>query len=478
MRTYLPLLILSASAGVASAADAWPQFRGPGGSSTAPAGSRLPVEIAPDRNVVWKVPLPPGHSSPAVAGGRIFLTADRGGKLLTLALDAATGKTLWEAEAPSGQAENIHKIGSRAQPSPAADPEGKVVVSFFGSSGLTAFEAATGKVLWRRAYGPFKNDFGAASSPVIAGGRVLLAQDHDIDSFLEAVDLSTGKTVWKADRKDFPRSFSTPVVWGGQVVLAGCVRAVGYDLATGAEVWTVRGLSRNVATTPVVGADGDLYLSAWSPGGEPGTRIEAPPTDAFFEQYDKENRGYITREAFPEGDLKKRFSQIDRDKDGKVTREEYEFQQRLFAAAGAILTRIRPGGKGDITATHLVWKADKFLPYVPSPVVFGGVVFTVKNGGVATSRSAADGSVLKSGRLTTGGDYYASPVVADGKLYLSNQTGQVTVLSAEGEWKELFRADFGEDIFATPAVVGDRLFLRTAGHLYCFAAGDRTARGN
>src|SRR6185312_7887696 len=119
--------------------------------------------------------LPPGHSSPVVAGDRIYLTAERAKRLFTLALDRKDGRILWEAEAPARALEQVHRIGSHAQPTPAADNER--VVSFFGSCGLFCYDR-DGKPLWHLAMGPFKNDFGAGSSPVLAGDRVILCQDH------------------------------------------------------------------------------------------------------------------------------------------------------------------------------------------------------------------------------------------------------------------------------------------------------------
>src|SRR2546421_5852799 len=142
-------------------ASDWPQFRGPNGSGRAATDARLPAETGPTTNVLWKTALPPGHSSPVVAGGRVYLTAVRNKRLLTLALDVKDGRILWEAEAPARALEKVHRIGSHAQPTPAADAER--VVSFFGSCGLFCY-ARDGKPLWHRPMGPFKNDFGAGSS--------------------------------------------------------------------------------------------------------------------------------------------------------------------------------------------------------------------------------------------------------------------------------------------------------------------------
>jgi outer membrane protein assembly factor BamB len=215
------------------AAD-WPQFRGTYGSAVDPSGQRLPTEIGPDQNELWKTLLPPGHSSPVIVGQRIFLTAVRDKKLLTISLDRETGKIQWESEAPYERLETIHRIGSYAQSTPCADAD--QVISFFGSSGLYCHDHS-GKLLWKRPMGPFVNDFGAASSPILVGERLILCQDHDLDSFLLCVNKRTGDIIWKTDRSEFLRNSCTPILWNNegrlQIVVAATLRVVGYDLETG-----------------------------------------------------------------------------------------------------------------------------------------------------------------------------------------------------------------------------------------------------
>src|SRR5262249_3010828 len=162
----------------------WPQFRGENAGGHAASAGRLPTEIGPNANIVWKIPLPPGHSSPVVFGDHIYLDAVRGETLLVVGVDREDGKVLWEAEVPHDRLEESHRIGSHAQCTPATD--GERVVSFFGSAGLFCHDA-DGRLLWKQPMGPFKNNFGAGSSPLIVDDRVILCQDHDTDSFLMAV---------------------------------------------------------------------------------------------------------------------------------------------------------------------------------------------------------------------------------------------------------------------------------------------------
>jgi outer membrane protein assembly factor BamB len=450
-------------------AGTWPQFRGPNCSGHVESAAKLPAAISPTSHVLWKVPLPPGHSSPVVSGDRIYVTAVRDHKLLTMALDRATGRQLWEAAAPYEKLEPIHRIGSHAQASPAAD--GERVVSFFGSYGLLCYDTA-GQLLWRRPLGPFKNDFGAGSSPLIVEDRVILCQDHDENSFLLALDKRTGATIWNTDRSEFPRNFSTPVIWsvGGQkqIVVAATLRVAGYDFATGRELWTVRGLSRTVCATPVVGDDGILYVAGWSAGGDATDRIRVETFDQIAPSLDKNQNGKLEAAELPDGAIKQRFSQVDRDKDDAISRAEYEYFRGLFEKTRNVVLAIRPGGEGEITDSHVIWEYTRHVPFCASPLHYRGYLFTVKDSGILACLDARTGTPTKLGRLPGGGNYYSSPVAGDGKVYFLNETGQLAVISASPQWEVLATADFGEDTYATPAIVDGRIYLRTAGHLYCF----------
>lgn len=462
----------------------WPQFRGPNSSGRVDQPVGIPIEIGPDQNVIWKIELAPGHSSPIIYGDRIFVTSVRDvdppagaetpavpiRRLVTICLDRATGNLLWERAAPHDTLEEIHQIGSHAQSTPATD--GERVVAFFGSSGLFCYDM-NGDELWHRRMGPFNNTFGAGSSPVIVEDRVLLVQDHDTDSFLLAADKQTGETIWQADRSEFPRSYSSPVVLEvdgrKQIVIAGTLRVVGYDFDSGSESWTVRGLSRSVCMTPVVGEDGMLFVAGWSRGGDPGARISVAPFDTVVAQRDKNSNGVIEDPELEKGgDIQQRFDQVDRDKSGTITRDEYEYYRMLFDTARNVVLAIRPTGTGDRTTQNVQWESDKFVPFCASSLAYNGYLFTIKDGGIATSYKAANGDLLQTKRVSGNANYYASPVAADGRVYLIDQRGKLSVISADGQWKDLWAAEFGDDVYATPAIVNGRIYVRTTRHLYCF----------
>ena len=470
MKTTLSLLVaILCFSGGPVRSDPWPQFRGPNAAGVALDAHKLPAQIGPDRNLIWKVPLPPGHSSPVVQGDRVFVTAVKGGSLYTLGLHRETGEILWEAEAEYQTLEEIHRDGSHAQSSPATD--GQRVVSFFGSSGLFCYDLE-GKLLWHRPMGPFKNGFGAASSPIIAGDRIVLNQDHDVDSFLMALDKRSGKTIWKTERPEFPRGFSTPVfleVNGKkQIVVSGTLRIVGYDFETGKEVWTVRGLSRIVNTTPVMSDQGILFSATWSPGADPGEREKLESFSEVAGQFDRNQNGQLELEELPEGPLKGRFNQFDRDKDHQLTRAEYDGMKHIFETVENVALAIRPGGTGDVTGSRVLWTQNRYLPYVPSPLFYRGYLFWVKRGGIVASLDPETGKTLKVGRVSGQSGYFSSPVAGDGKIYLLSQKGELSVISAEPQWRELSQAAFREEAYATPAISDGRIYLRTTRHLYCF----------
>ena len=468
--------VLSSSAMRVQAAD-WTRFRGSSGTGLAPAADKLPTEIAPGQNQIWRTELPPGHSSPVIVGNRIFVTAVRGERekeLFTMCLDRATGKIQWEAKAPYQKLEEIHTIGSHAQSSPCADAE--CVVSFFGSSGLYCYDHS-GKQLWNKPMGPFNNNFGAGSSPLIVGDRIILCQDHDLGSFLMAINKKTGEIIWNKDRSEFPRNYCTPIIWENagkkQIVIAATLRVVGYDLETGNEAWTVRGISRMVSCSPTVGDDGMLYVAGWSAGGDENERISAEPFDSVAELKDTDKSGTLEESELKDGPIHQRFSQADRNKDGKLTKAEYEYFRNLFADGKNVVISIKPGASGEATDSHVVWRHSRLVPFCASPLYVNGLIFTIKDGGVLQCLNAKTGKQLKQQRLEASKSYYASPVSGDGKVYLLDEIGELTVVKANDQGEVLHTAEFKEDVYATPALVDGRIYLRTAKALYCFGITDK-----
>jgi outer membrane protein assembly factor BamB len=481
VKSALAALIALALARPVLAESNWPQFRGTEGLAVATDRIDAPSEFGPDKNVIWKTPLASGHSSPILWAGRIFLTAFDGGKLFAVGLDRASGRILWKKEVAVEKIEQVHRISSPAAATPCTD--GERVCFYFGSFGLLAFDF-DGNEVWRLPLPLPVNDFGSGGSPILVDGKVILLRDQDVGSFLLAVDAKSGKQLWRTERPGFFRGHSTPFLWRhdgiGEIVVTGAVRLMSYDPATGRKLWSTTGLSR-VANATATAGKGLLFASSWNVGADAAGRMELPPFDEFAKANDRNADRQLSHEEFPSGPLRDRFTQLDADKNGQVTHAEWEAYAPVVAKAENALFAVRPGGRGDITASHVAWKKTRGLPYVPSPLFYEGRLYTIKNGGMASCFDGETGeAVWLEQRVGIIGDFYASPVAVAGKVYVAGQNGTVAVLAAGQEFKVLAKNELGESIFATPAIADGRIYLRTAGHLYCFGrpANARTSPDN
>jgi len=456
------------AAGLCAMAEEWRQFRGNEGSASGTGNP--PVEFGADKAVRWKVAIPTGHSSPCIVKDRVVLTGLEDGALVTFALAREDGKKLWSRKVETKAIEPAHRIGGPAAPTPCSD--GERVFVYFGSVGLVAYDLE-GKELWRREMPAPVVEFGTSSSPILADGKLLLVVDQDVGSHLLALDARTGEVVWKTDRAEFRRGFSTPCVWRREgwveVVVAGSLWVKGYDLRDGRELWSSRGMARVSNASPSVSGD-YLVVSSWNIGGDEGDRVSMEPFQEFAQKQDANRDRILVKEEFPAGPIRDRFSQMDVDKDGRVTEEEYEGMRAMFAKAENQLFVLKGGGRGDITDSHLVWKVKKHLPYVSSPLIHDGAVYVVKNGGLASAFALGDGAPMYQGeRMDAAGDYYSSPVAAGGRVYVASQKGVVVVHAAKAPFNVLARNDLSEQIFATPAVIEGVLYVRTEKMLYAFA---------
>jgi outer membrane protein assembly factor BamB len=457
-------LVLAISS-IGLAAD-WPMFRGHNASGVSEARN-LPVEFGPDKNVIWKTALPGGHSSPVLTGNRIYLTAVDGEKLFVLCLECETGKILWRREVPRPRKQELHKSNSAASPSIAVD--GKNVFAFFTDFGLISY-GPDGEERWRVPLGPFNNPFGMGASPVLANGKVIQVCDSETGSFIIAVDQRDGKVIWRKERPEFTRGFSTPVLHRAegrlQAVVAGSGRLIAYDVDSGEEVWFVRGLTWQMKPTPVV--EGDIaYVLGWAGGSDQGNQETLPSWKDVLGSMDVNKDGKLGKdELTPE--QQKDFGEADLDRDGFMGERDWEKYREKRASVNSVMA-VKLGGKGDMTEANIVWRYYKSLPNAPSPLLYKGVVYLMKEGGILTALDAKTGAVLKQGRLPGALDfYYSSPVGADGKLFAASESCQVSVIKAGADWEVLARNDFDDSCFATPAPVDDRLYLRTGTALYCF----------
>lgn len=449
MRTVSPLAVCVAVVGIVlislSAAGSssaplderyWPQWRGPQFNGVAPMGNP-PIEWSEDHNVAWKVEIPgDGYASPVIWEDKIFLLAavpvadgddtpfdpgvaeqrgrrQRGRRqaapppsmdFTVMALNRADGSVLWSRVA---RHETPHqgKQVNNSWASSSAITDGEHVFAFFGSRGLYAYDMS-GNPVWDVDFGEMqiRNGFGEGASPVVHGDTLVLVWDHQGDSFIVALDKSTGAELWRRAR-DEPDTWATPLVVedGGraQVITAGERHTYGYDLQNGELIWEGPGLTVNPIPSPVY-ADGIVYLTS----------------------------GY----------------------------------------RGAALRAVRLGdARGDIEGTAaILWEHNRDTPYVSSPLLYAGTLYFLKsNSPILTAFDVASGRPHYGPQRLEGlREIYASPVGAAGRVYFLGRDGGALVIENGSEFKVLATNSLDDGFEASPAVVGDELYLRGRRFLY------------
>ncbi|MFM8360690.1 MAG: PQQ-binding-like beta-propeller repeat protein [Verrucomicrobiota bacterium] len=412
-RAVLPLL---AALRLSGAGGDWPQFRGPQGDGQAASG-RLPVTFHARENVTWEAVIPgTGWSSPVTWDGDMWMATalDEGRSLRAVAVDRRTGKIRHEVEVFAVAAPDpIHRLNSHASPTPVIEP-GRVYF-FFGRYGAACLDTATGRVLWRNTDLPHGHGGnGPGSSPILQGRLLILNCDGTDERYVTALDKATGRRVWTTPRSNTPQ---------------------------------------------LAGKPGDLKKAYHTPGViRVGQRDELISMGAFrvsgFDPADGRELWWVDIPGF-----------------SNVTRPVYA-HGLVFLATGFMKPEfwaIRPGGTGDVTATHVAWKMTRQAPQKPSPVVVDDAVYLVSESGILTCLDARTGEVRYTERV--GGDFSASPLAAGGRIYLFDQDGVATVVRAGPKFERLARNELGDGFMASPAVAGDTLFLRSKTRLYRIEAG-------
>jgi outer membrane protein assembly factor BamB len=464
----LSIVALVASGG-AVPAPGWSRFRGPNGSGVSTA-SDVPTEFGAAKHLVWRLALPPGHSSPVVLGDRIYLTAFRGKALLTLAIDRVAGKVVWERAAPLVQTKAVDKRNNAASPSPAADEDGVYV--FFPDFGLIAYDAS-GSERWKLPLGPFNNIYGMGASPIVIDNLVVLACDQSVGSYLIAVNKRTGRVEWRTERPEAKSGHSTPVLWRGpdgknQIVLPGSFLLTSYGAADGRKLWWVGGLSFEMKSTPVI-AGNTIYVNGYgAPVNDPGNKVSLPPADDVWKTADADRDGLLSKPEFPKFTSPFWFDVADLDTNGSLTRDEWAYYRAALDSENGMLA-IRLGGSGDMTDTAVRWKYQRSVPQLPSPLLYGGILYMVNDNGIVTMLDPESGSVIRQGRLAGApGAVFASPVAADGKIFFITEAGAVAVVAPGKDLLVRAVNDLGEDTYATPALADGRIYIRTTSALYAF----------
>ena len=436
VKAFIVVVVLISVAAVTPAAN-WPQWRGPDGSGISNE-KNLPASWTPTTNIKWKAAIPGrGHSSPIVWGNRVFVTtavegdvvpgakaakhmlgdkefvhpdsigADRKHTFKVIALNRESGKVVWEATAWEGTPyDNRHRKSSYAASTPATD--GKMVYAFFGTEGLYAYDF-NGKLAWKAQLGNLANlGMGTGTSPILFENLVIVQCDEDNGegSFIVALDKKTGKEAWRTPRK-IQISWSTPLLvktaTRSELITSGTETVISYDPATGKELWRHKGVESNAIPSPVAN------------------------------------------------------------------------NEMVFLVAGfpaKIAMAIKLGGSGDLTGTpNVPWKYAKGTAYVPSPILYGDYLYLTTDRGILTCIDAKTGEVkYEGGRIPIPATFTASPVAFEGKILMTSEDGDTFIVKAGPKHEVLGTNSVGEPVYASPAIADGRIFIRGEKNLYCIGS--------
>jgi len=453
-------------------AEDWLQFRGPNASGVSTESKNLPVDFSFEKNVLWKQVLGEGIACPIVAQGRVIATTMADKQTFSIrCFNAASGDPYWRKDFKVSGLPAITSPNTPASSTPASD--GKRVYVFFDTLGLMAFDLADGKLLWKQDIPePFYLlDWGAAASPIVYKDMVIFNQDDDLNPFVVAYDAITGKERWRTERTEMLAGYALPVICRANgrddLVLAGSGKLKGYDPSTGKERWNCNSLLRTIMTTPVV-KDDRIYITVQSYGD-----TDRVLKFALLQWKDTNQDGKLDKKEIGKAFWKK-FDRGDANGDGFLVDDEIDnaFQAATNRVGGGnIIQAVRGGGTGDVTKTHVVFNLDHpASSNISSPLAYGNQLFMVKKGGITACFDNRDGKTIwMKKRINNFGNYYASPVAGDGKIYVMGENGFLSVLEHGPTLKRLSKNDMGDSCVATPAIADGRIFVRTLNTLYCFS---------
>jgi len=442
----------------------WHRFRGENGSGVSSA-SGYPGVLKKDSNMVWRAPARPGKSSPILTKDHVFLTGADGAKLYTQCFDRHTGKLLWERTVERGHNLLSNRLNNPAGLTPVTD--GQNVIAAFKDFGFVAYDAQ-GKLLWKVPMGPFNNTMGLGASPVLAGSNVVLVADQVEGSFVAALDRKNGELRWKSEREE-GEGWGTPLLHGPAkrapyLLTASRGQLGSYTVEGGKRLTSLRGLPTTVVGSPVIDS-GILYVQGYG--------SDAPaPFSPRLEKLDKNHDGQLSKDEYLDEPFLAGIAKYVGNRDMIITEEEWLAKQKEVLGPNCLVAyQLEYDTAGKLSPREL-WRYEKsFTGVIPTPLVYQGVVYFVKNGGILTSLDAKTGAVLKTGRVAGAlGGYSSSPVAADGKIYIASEDGNVAVLRAGREWDILSTSDLGEGCYATPALSEGQIYLRTEAALYRFGA--------
>jgi len=400
------ILALLLTQGASVVAENWPCWRGPrlDGSSVE---SHIPQLWTAESNVVWKTELPGvGHASPIVWNDRIFTVtavAAEQSRVL-LCLDRPSGRIVWQKTVLTAPMEKKHSLNSHASSTPATDGQLVYVAFLDRNQMLVAAYDFEGEQRWLVRPGPFSSMHGFCSSPILYKDLVIVNGDHDGDSYIVALNRKDGSTVWKTPRENHTRSYCVPII-------------------------------RELDGRTQMILSGDKCVASYDPNNGKMHWIIDGPTEQFV----------ASIVYNPGADL-------------------------LFMTGGFPehhILAIKPDGHGNVTKSKIVWRTNRGVSYVPSPISVGDYFFVVSDGGVAHCFEAKSGKILWQERM---GEHHASLVSADNNVYFLNDNGEMHIVKASGKYELLAKNDLGQKTFASPAISHGQLFLRGDKHLFCISS--------
>ena len=404
-------------------AENWPGWRGPSGDGVS-AGKGIPTKWSSTENIAWKIPVPgEGHSSPIVWGDKVFLTSSltEKNKRILLCIDRLSGQTVWKRDVVQSPPETVHRLNSRASGTPATDGK-QVYVTFMRAEGDEVIAPNVG------------------SERLITPGKIIAAA-YDLD----------GNEKWKTNVGDFlsAHGFNTcPVLFEDLVILNGDhdgnAYLVALDRQSGRQRWRTRRENKTRSyVTPIIREidgitqmilSGSLCIASYDPRNGKRHWIVDGPTEQFVASMVYDGKYVFATGGYPE--------------------------RHTLA--------IRPGGKGNVTDTHIAWRTTRGAAYVPSPIISGRYLLMVADSGIASCFEARTGKRHWMERLP--GGHSPSPVSADGLVYFVSDRGVTTIVRPSETFAVIAKNKLGESVSASPAISQGQIFLRTHQHLYCIGS--------
>jgi outer membrane protein assembly factor BamB len=406
MKATLFITMLGVSWSSLLQAENWPVWRGPRGDGTSQE-PKVPVHWSGQSNMVWKTALPgSGHASPIVWSDRIFTVSAVEDERVLFCLNTEDGSVRWRETVLKAPLEGKHRLNSHASSTPATDGKQVYVAFLDGKQMAVAAYDLDGHRRWLVRPGPFASMHGFCSSPILFEDKVIVNGDHDGDSYLVALSREDGRTLWKTPRENHTRSYCVPLLR------------------------TLSGRDQMILS-------GDKCVASYDPHNGSRHWVIDGPTDQF-----------VASVVYnPGADL-------------------------LFVTGGYPdhhILAVRPDGQGNITDTHIAWRTNKGVSYVPSPISEGDYFLIVSDAGFGCCFQAATGQLHWQERL---GEQHASLVSAGGLVYFLNDAGVTHVIRPGPSYELVAKNVLGEECFASPALSNGRIYIRGYEHLFCIAGNN------